>query len=1005
MLVRLLGGVEIASDTQEWRTVPGKRGGVLAVLAMAERQPVPAEEVVYRVWGDAAVELGTSTVYPHITRLRAMLPSDEAAIIRSSRGYVLDIDPERVDLLAMRRLGAAARAEVEGGRIPRAVRTWRQATTLARGEALAGVDGDWAEQVRRQFGAELTSILTESFDCELRIGRHAAVVDELFAAVARYRDCEPLARLLVLALYRCGRQAEALEVFARTESRLREQLGIDPSASFRRLQRQVLNQDEAIAAPREVRVDEDTAIVAEPSGYVPPAQLPAPPRGFVGRETVVEQLTRVAEREPVLVVDGMPGVGKTAIAVHTAAKLAERYPDGQLYVELHGYSGDRAAVAPEDALARMLRGLGAVEEEIPASVDERSAELRTRLAGRRVLIVLDNALDAAQVQPLLPGHGGCLVIVTSRRRLPELLDSEPVTLEVLGSDEAVRLLVSAVGDPRRVAEDSTDVAEIVEAAGRLPLAIRLIAARLRNRRNWTAEFMVKRLRERAVLDELSAQDLAVAGAFTVSYNELAARVQRMFRLLGLYPGQDFDVEYAAALAGVALDVADRSLEELVDAHLLQCDEPGRYRFHDLMRHYAATLAIEAEPAAEVAAARRRLYDVVVTSLRHAIAHYGTHSSHYPKLVEPVGAPASRWRTQVDATGWLSSELANLRVMTRDALEHRMDRYCAEMAAALCSYLSFFNLDRDTESVARWGLESALRIADEECEGYFRNKHAVALAALGDFEGAERNYQQALVIRRKLGDLRSIAGTLLNLGLLYSVLGDWDRTIAVKSEAIETAVASGNTDQEVLYRIILANSLWHLGRTAETRAQLELADRLAAGSADEDTRFELVHRWGDLLRQEGDSVAAQLLHEQAVAYYRSSGQVIRLADCQLQIARDLIQQGKWDEARSAGDTAINILSDNDRPVLRADIQVVLVETCLQREAYDDAIELLRTAENVAREHRSVELAADVDWGLARVMRALGDEDNAVRHAEQALAYFSRFDMPQAGPIRDFLSSTT
>lgn len=1002
MLVRLLGGVEIASDTDQWRTVPGKRGGVLAVLAVAAGQPVPADELAHRVWGDAAVELGTSAVYPHITRLRAMLPADGAVITRSGGGYVLGIAPEQIDLLDMRRQAAGARADAEAGRFPGAVRTWRQAAALVRGEALAGVDGDWARRVRRQFNAEVTSMLTERFDCELRLGRHAAVVDELLAVVTRHPNCEPLAELLMLALYRCGRQAEAIEVFVRTESRLRELLGIDASTSFRKLHRQVLNQDESIAAPREVKLAEEPPEVVPKGGYVPPAQLPAPPRGFVGREDAVADLMRGADRASVLVVDGMPGVGKTAIAVYTAAKLAEWYPDGQLYVELHGYSGDRAAVAPGDALARMLRGLGAAEEAVPAGLDERAGELRTRLAGRRVLIVLDNALDAAQVRPLLAGYDGCLTIVTSRRRLPELLDSEPVTLDVLEREEAVRLLVSAVGDPRRATEDSAGTTELVEAAGRLPLAVRLIAARLRNRRSWTTEFMLRRLRERAILDELSSQDINVAAAFSMSYAELDPGEQRMFRLLGLYPGQDFDVEFAAVLAGVDPDDADRVLEELVDAHLLHSDEPGRYRFHDLMRQFAVTIAAESETSQDLDAARRRLYDAAVVWLRDAVTLHAPHRSHFPTLVDPDEPPRSRCRTKAEAVAWIRTDLANLRAMTQDVLARRMDPHCAELAAALCDHLNHFRGDHEAERVAQWGLESSLRMSDERCESYFLTKHATALVALGDLEQAERQHKQALDVRRRLGDPRFIVHSLVNLSMLYAFTGEWSKVVELRGEAVD--IAQANDLAELAYvRLRYSYVLCEVGETAEAGRQLEQVEALLAETeGTEHMRMVITTNWGIIRRREGRPGDALPLDLRALEFFRSQEDVLSTATLQAAVARDLVELGRWDEAHALATEAVLPLNERTDTTLRAVFLTLLSEVCLHRGGHGDALEQLREAEAVARDRRDANLVAEVEWGMARARRGLGDESGAVDAAERALAYFSRFDMPQVQAIRDFLA---
>ncbi|ADD41669.1 AfsR/SARP family transcriptional regulator [Stackebrandtia nassauensis] len=1006
MLVRLLGGVEVAGAEGQWRTVPGKRAGVLAVLAVAAGEPVPADELVHRVWGASAVALADGAVYPHITRLRATLSPAGLTISRARGGYVLDLDADQVDLLTIRALAVRAREAAETGEDAKALTAWQRATALLRGEALAGVDGDWAERFRQSFGGEARSLLAERYGWELRWGRHHAVVDELLAAMVRYPTCESLAEHLMLALYRCGRQAEALAVFDRTARLLRDRLGVDPSESLRRLHRRILNQDAGLAAPEpmafKTTTSETTTVDDAPADTVVPAQLPAPPRAFVGRESELAALKRDADRTSVLILDGMPGVGKTATAVRLATELAQRYPDGQLFLDLHGYSGDVPAVEPAEALVRLLRGLGAEADQIPTGLDERSAELRTRLAGRRVLILLDNAATSAQVRPLLPGGTDCLTIITSRRRLPDLLEAAPASLDVLEPEEAVRLLVAAVDDPKRVAEDSADTAAIVEVAGRLPLAIRLIAARLRNRRNWTAGFMLGRLRDETILSELSAQDVAVASAFSMSYAELDDGHRRMFRLLGLFPGQDFDATFAAALADVAPEAADRMLEDLVDAHLLRSAEPGRYRFHDLMRHYAATIATETETAAEVEAARTRLYDTAAVMLRHAISQYDSYVGYYPRLIEAVDPPESPWRTRAEASAWFGTELPNLKAMLRSANEHRMDRHCAEMAAAMSAYYSHHHADHDLDRIGEWGLGSARRIGDRECEGYFLNKLAGAYQAWGDVGMAERLHEQALAVRRELGDARYIVSSLSNLALVHGHSGEYDRAVELRGEALALAADNGLVELERLICVYMAGSLCESGRIAEARLQLERAGELLTGSDDAFARMSLDAHWGNVKRGEGDPVEAQRLHERALAAYETHGHSVGQVQMHSEIASDLIARELWDEAWKSCVTSMELLGDTERPELRAENLLTMAEVCLARGHDEDAFEQLSAVADLAESRDSAVLRAKADWGLARVASAKGDNENAVQHAERALAYYSRFDTPRTEAIRRFLS---
>lgn len=293
-------------------------------------------------------------------------------------------------------------------------------------------------------------------------------------------------------------------------------------------------------------------------------------------------------------VDGMAGVGKTTLAVHAGHRLAERFPDGQVFLDLHGHTPGHRPLDPSAALDALLRAAGVADDRVPAGLHARAALWRTASAGRRVLIVLDNAVDAAQVRPLLPGTPGCRVLITSRRRLSDLDATHTVSLDVLPSDDAVALLAGVLG-PERAAAEPGAVAELVELCGRLPLAVRITGGRLRSRPGWAVAHLVRRMRAGYRLAELTTGDRSVDAALTSSYERLGPSQRRFFRLLGRLPGPDLDAPIASALASIGPGEAERLLEDLVDVHLLQQPLPGRYRFHELVHEYVRMAAAEPVP--------------------------------------------------------------------------------------------------------------------------------------------------------------------------------------------------------------------------------------------------------------------------------------------------------------------------------------------------------------------------------------------------------------------------
>ncbi len=569
--------------------------------AAARGRTATAGELIDAFWGEDPPSQALATIRTYASRLRKILGQE--TLVSESGGYALRIGRGALDLtLAQDLVTEAEKARAAGDRV--------QARTLINkvlglwdGEALASVPGPYAENQRTRLEEWRLSLTEARLDLDLEVGSHAEAVSELTALTAAHPLRERLRELLMVALYRSGRQAEALAVYADTRRLLSEELGVDPRPELAQLQQRILRADEELARP----ADEPAPAPAP----LRPAQLPATVPDFTGRDSFVRDLgAQLATAEgsvmAVSALAGIGGVGKTTLAVHVAHQARPHFPDGQLYVDLQG-AGARAA-EPETVLGSFLRALGTAESAIPGTLDERAALYRSTLDGRRILVLLDNAHDAAQIRPLLPGTPGCAALVTSRVRMVDLAGAHLVDLDVMSPDEALQLFTRIVGTERVGAEREAAL-DVVAACGFLPLAIRIAASRLAARRTWTVSVLAAKLAdERRRLDELQAGDLAVKATFELGYGQLEPGQARAFRLLGLADGPDISLAAAAALLNLDAHTAEDLLEALVDTSLLESAAAGRYRYHDLVRLYARACAERDEQEAEREAALSRLLD-------------------------------------------------------------------------------------------------------------------------------------------------------------------------------------------------------------------------------------------------------------------------------------------------------------------------------------------------------------------------------------------------------------
>jgi DNA-binding SARP family transcriptional activator len=580
----MLGPLEVFRGGRPLAVGSPKDRTILALLLIDANRTVPVDRLITSLW-ERPPASARKNVQTHVWALRKLFAGEggDGRIDSGRHGYRLRVGPDELDAALFERWVAEGQRALAAGEPHQAGERLRAALALWRGAPLSDValpDADrgplvrWAERRR--------AALEDRIEAELREGLHAGLVAELRELVAADPLRERLWGQLMLALYRCGRQADALAAYGAARAVLRDELGLDPGPALQRLHHEVLNRDPAL--------DLAPATTAYPIN-----QLPADVVDFTGRDKESDLVHAAATggtgaAPAVTVVVGPAGVGKTALAVHLAHQLADDFPDGQLYVDLRGAS---ERLPPDQPLGRFLRDLGVPNDRVPPGPDSRAALYRSLLFGKRYLVLLDNAVDEAQVRPLLPGGAGCTVLVTSRNRLAGLTGARTVALDVLGADDARRLLSRVLG-PQRTAAEPAAAAEVVRLCGRLPLALRVAGARLVARPSWSVAQLVSRLAdERGRLAELAAGDLAVRAAFESSYRALPDAERAVFRALGRLDAAGFDAAAVAGAAGLPPATADRLLERLVDAHLVEPLPPGdRYRLHDLLGLFARDLAPE-----------------------------------------------------------------------------------------------------------------------------------------------------------------------------------------------------------------------------------------------------------------------------------------------------------------------------------------------------------------------------------------------------------------------------
>ncbi|MGH3678831.1 MAG: BTAD domain-containing putative transcriptional regulator [Natronosporangium sp.] len=795
MRLEILGPIRASADGQETVLRAELERALLASLLQANRT-VPFERLVAAMWDDATPRNPREQLHSCVSRLRRRLTAGGFSadlIITDPDGYRTQVTVEMVDLLEFRATVSAARVASRAGRTVEARDHYRAALALWRGPALTGVDRLAVHHAAAGLEEERTQAHVECIDDELALGGGAALVGELIDLVQQHPYQEKLHAALMLALYRADRQAEALATYQRVRKALVAELGQEPGPALRELHQRILTSDDSLLS--------DAARLAG-ADLAPPAGrqcLPRTVEDFTGRELDLGWLLKAAGVgdsyvSPVLAIDGMPGVGKTTLAVRAAHLLRPDFPDGQLFVDRHGHSHE-PPLDSSAALSTLLGQLGVPAGRIPTYPNERVARWRTELGARRVVLVLDNASSGAQVAPLLPTSGGCLALVTSRRRLVDLDGAHPCSVEILTPEEAITLLERIAGS--RIRAKPAEAAEVAKRCGYLPLALRLAATRLAHRPKWQVRELADRLADpEAPFTELRSGDRSLASAFSLSYQQVSMDAQRTLRMVSLHPADTFDTHAAAAVTGSSLGIAQRVLDELVDAHLVEEPREARYRLHDLVRTFAAAVAGVADQVPDRRAAIGRLLDyylyAAVTAGRSMDSEL---SRKFLSRDLPLGEPFRPdllESPEKQGADYFEEERPTLLAVVRCAAAQGYRRHAWQLARARWRFLSRRGYLADILDTHQHGLAAAEQLGDTDAVAAIRNGLAYAFARTGDYDQAIVHMLATLDHRRAGSDRSSESSARQNLAITYAQAGHYREAAAQSERALDAARRSGDT---------------------------------------------------------------------------------------------------------------------------------------------------------------------------------------------------------------------
>ena len=1010
MHFQLLGPVRVLDETGEYEISGLMPRTILAALLLDAKAVVSTERLTAVLWPDGPPSTAAASLTNHVSRLRRMLGDEAATRIRTaSRGYVLGVEPTDLDIEVFTAHCVSGRDAARAGDWLRAKPQLDSALALWRGRPLEDVPALQDDPRVAQLHELRWLALEGRLDADLFLGRHHEIIGELRTLIAQEPLREFLYAQLMTALYRAGRQAEALDAFAELRRTLIDELGVEPAPTLRTLQQRILNADPDLAAPTGPRLDApaevhgpDAALPAAhprpvPGGEPRPrdrrSMLPTDTRLFTGRETEIGRLLEAAGTadaqatvgSPVVcAISGMAGIGKTALAVHVAHRVSTEFPDGRLFLDLHGHTEGFEPTSPEDALGRMLGYLGVSAETIPETLDERSALYRDRLHGTRTLILLDNAVSAAQLRPLLPATPGCLVLVTSRRTLAGLDDACHVALDSLAPEDAAVLVERVVGEdraPRR----HTAMQALVQLCAGVPLAVRIVASRLLHQRALGIEDVIAQLREEdSRLRHLQDEDRSVAAVIDLSYTALPEAEQQLFRLLSIAPGPDIDLLAAGHLIDADPRTAAGLLDALVGHSLLIQHRPDRYRLHDLIRAYGRERSTDEDVAAREKALERLFghYEQMAAAADWYLSSYTKHLEHPADTQSVRGAPAD----YATARAWLEAEQENL--LSALALATTQDWY-THLIALSTPLSGFLRLG------CRW--QRATEISETAARAAHARGDVVAEAdalfdvgrvwgATGDHGAQADARERALALYRQAEDKLGEANAACEVGRALLAAAGHVHAVPLFEETLELFQKVGDLRGQ-------GNARFELGRAAimagdYPRAQDLLRRSLAAYREFGHPALEAtaLSHLGRVAVGVGDLLYAAELFEQSLVLCRALDHPRGMANALFGLGHMSAMSCDYAAATERVTQALELFVDLGQRHGEADCLTVLGAIILETGESELAVEMQRRALAIYRELDQGANGAMASWLLGKALLASGDTAGALEIQQDTLARF-------------------
>ncbi|MFI1995915.1 BTAD domain-containing putative transcriptional regulator [Actinoplanes sp. NPDC020271] len=923
----VLGPVEAWAEGRRLLLGPPQQRIVLAAILLNEGAVTSTGELVEALWAQEPPAGAVKTIRTYVSRLRAVLTPAGAIVESLAGGYRLRVGPENFDLARFRALTAASLALTTAE--DRATRI-RQALDVFRGEPLAGLHGVWAESHRAQLSYRQAEAYELLYAAELEAGHHVRAIAEFPVLIQRLPFRERLRELQILALYQAGLRAEAFAAYRDVRDFLRDELGVEPRSALRDLHGRMLRGDPTLDPSRQAS-DPPTAPAGQPmaddpepledapgpeAGVPRPAQLPAAPAEFTGRDNELrradEFLATARPGPSIVVIAGLGGVGKTSLALHWAHRLAPRYGDGQLYVDLRGYGPQRDPLSAADVLDGFLQALGLAPEHAPEGLAARAGMFRSLTSTRRMLILLDNAVAADQVLDLLPGTGDSLVIVTSRGTLPDLLIRTGASLLTLlppAYEDALALFASRAGRDRVRAEPRA-ARDIVELSGRHPLALAVVAARVAARAHLPLSATAAEVSAaHGTLDAFRMPEATVdvSAVLSWSYRTLADGTAHMFRLLCLHPGPDLNAEVAASMLAQPVTRARGLLAELVASALLMEHQPGRWTVHDLVRAYGNDLALALDPPDERRAALHRMFDYYVYAGRDAVAELG--KNRLP--IEPDRPMPGVVGRAAEAGAWFGSEHPAMLAALELAAREGFHRHAWQLSWVVRAYLSRQGLWHQLRTSQKTGYAAAVQAGNPAAEARALWGLAETDALMGRYPEALTRLRDARQIFARIGDTTSAEMTMIWMTGVYDQQGDWNAILEVTGPLLATYPPG--RDVTLRARLLIAAS-WaeaHLGRYAEAITD---AREVIASAADlnpywvADTWDTLGLAWAGL----GEIGRAVDSYHQAVDIYRRHDAPVSAAESLRRLGDAHTRAGRAVDAEESYRQALALIAEVDGP---------------------------------------------------------------------------------------------